>query len=68
MSLVEHAGLVRRNHVLDVDVGVIASVALKHFQCLLDQVAQVLALPLTVVDPVATVHYATSRTAVKVEN
>jgi len=53
---VEHARLVRRNHVLDVDVRVISSMALKHFQRLLDQIPQVLALSLAVVDSVATVY------------
>jgi len=31
--------------------------ALKYFQCFLDKIAEILTLPLAVVDPVATVHY-----------
>lgn len=51
----EHAALVGGNHVLDVDVCVLAAVLLKHFQSLLDQLRQVLVFALSVVDLVADV-------------
>lgn len=53
---VEHAGLVGGHHVLDVDEGVLSSVALKHLQRLLDQIADVLPLMLAVVDGVPGVN------------
>jgi hypothetical protein len=53
---VEHAGLVGWNHVLDINKGVFSSVHLKQLQGLLDQVAQVVAFPLAVVDLVAKVE------------
>lgn len=49
-------GLVRRHHVLDLDEGSRAAVLLQNFERLLDQVAQVLAFLLRVVDAVALVH------------
>lgn len=51
----EHAALVGGDHVLDVDVGVLAAVLLEHLQGLLDQLRQVLVLALSVVDLVANV-------------
>lgn len=53
---VEHAGLVGGHHVLDVDEGVLSSVALEHLQRLLDQIADVLPLMLAVVDGVPGVN------------
>lgn len=55
--LVEHAGLVGGDHVLDVDEGVLPAIALERFQRLLDQVADVLPLLLAVVDAVSRVHW-----------
>ncbi len=55
-SLVEQAGLVGGDHVLDVDEGVLAAVAFERLESLRDQVPDVLALLLAVVDPVARVH------------
>ena len=55
MRSVEDAALVGRDHVLDVDEGVFAAVHLEHLEGGLDQVAQVEALPLAVVDLVAEV-------------
>lgn len=52
---VEHAGLVGGHHVLDVDEGVLPAVHLEQLQGLLDQVSQVVPLPLAVVDLVAQV-------------
>ena len=49
----EHAALVGGDHILDVDVGVLASMLLEHFKCLLDQVTQVFVLALSVIDFVA---------------
>ena len=57
-SSVEDEALVRRNHVLDVDEGVFATVDLHHFQGLLNQVAQNEALALAVVNLVANVDSA----------
>ena len=53
---VEHAALVRGNHVLDVNEGVIATVHLEHFERLLNQIAEVLLLALRVVDAVTNVQ------------
>lgn len=53
---VEQAGLVGGHHVLDVYEGVLSSVALKHLQSLLDQIADVLPLMLAVVDAVPSVN------------
>ena len=50
---VKNAALISGNHVLNVDKRVLTPVHLKHFECLLNQIAQVLRLPLTVVDLVA---------------
>ena len=55
-SSVEHAALVGGDHVLDVDEGVVATVHLEHFECLLDEVTEVLLLALRVVDVVAHVQ------------
>ena len=52
---VESTGLVRGDHVLDVDEGVFAAVHLKGLQRLLDQVTNVLTLLLTVVDSITRV-------------
>merc|ERR1719326_448050 len=57
-SSVEDARLVRGDHVLDVDEGVLAAVQLKHLERLDDQVAERLALLLRVVDAVAEVEVA----------
>jgi hypothetical protein len=56
LDSVEHAALVRGDHVLDVNEGVVATVRLKQLQRLLDQVAQVLLLALRVVDFVSLVQ------------
>jgi hypothetical protein len=58
LASLAHAALVRRDHVLNVDEGIIAAVQLEHFEGLLDQVAQNEALPLPVVDAVAQVDAA----------
>jgi len=50
---VEHARLVCGDHVLDVDEGVVAAVALEHLERLLDEVAHVFPLLLAVVNAVA---------------
>jgi len=50
---VEHATLVGRHHILDVDEGVFASICLERFKCLLDKITQVQLLPLRVVDPIS---------------
>lgn len=55
-SSVEHAALVRGDHVLNVNEGVVATVLLEQLQRRLDQVAQVLLLALRVVDAVADVR------------
>ena len=54
---VEHAGLVGGHHVLYVNEGVLAPVALKHLQGLLDQVTNVFPLLLAVVDAVPRVDW-----------
>lgn len=54
-SSVEHAALVRGDHVLNVNEGVVTTVLFEQLQRLLDQVAQVLLLALRVVDAVADV-------------
>ena len=46
----KHAAFVGGDHVLDVDVGVLSPVLLQNLQGLLNQVGQVLALLLSVVD------------------
>ena len=53
---IEDAGLEGRDHVFNVDEGVLSSVDLEHLQRLLDQVSQVLPLPLRVVNLVSEVH------------
>lgn len=45
--------LVSRNHVLDVDVSIFPSVALKRFQRLVNEVTEVLALLLPIIYPVS---------------
>lgn len=55
---VEHAALVGGNHVLDVDECILAAMGLEHLQGVLDQVAQVEALALRVVDLVSEVGVA----------
>jgi hypothetical protein len=54
--LVKDAAFKRRDHILDVNKRIFPTRGLEQFQCLLDQLAQVLALPLTVVDPISRVH------------
>ena len=54
--LFQEAGLVRGNHVLDVDECVFSAMLLKCFQCLLDQVSNVLSLLLAVVYTITYVH------------
>lgn len=53
-----NAALIRGNHVLNVDEGVLTTVNLKHFECLLDQVAEDEAFALPVVNAVAHVDTA----------
>ena len=55
-SSVEHAGLVCRDHVLDVDEGIGSAVALECAQGLLDKVSYVFALLLGVVDRISSVR------------
>ena len=55
--LVQQARLIGGDHVLDVDEGVFATVALEGLQRLLDQVADILPLLLAVVDAVPGVHW-----------
>lgn len=50
---VQQARLVGGHHVLDVDKGVLPSIALKSFQRLLDQVPDVLSLLLAVLDAIS---------------
>ena len=57
-SLLAHAALIRRYHVLDVDEGVLAAVDFKHLQSLLNQITQNHALALAVVNVVANVDAA----------
>ena len=52
---VEHARLVGGDHILDVDEGIFATVSLKEFEGLLDQVAEIESLALAVVNLVAEV-------------
>lgn len=54
--LIQHARLVGGNHVLDVYECVVAAVSLERLQCFLNQVADILASLLAVVDLVAHVH------------
>lgn len=54
---VQHARLVGGHHVFDVDEGVLPSIALKGFQCLLNQVTNVLPLLLAVVNAISGVHW-----------
>lgn len=54
---VKHTGLIGGHHVFDIYEGVFSSVALKHLQSLLDQVADVLPLVLAVVDAVSGVDW-----------
>ena len=56
MQSVQDTGLVGGHHVLDVDEGVFSSVHLKQLEGLLDQVTEVVALALAVVDLVAHVQ------------
>lgn len=56
LPLVHYAGLIGRHHVLDVDVSVPAAVPLQNFQCLLNQIAQVLPPLLRVVNLVPRVY------------
>mmetsp|Transcript_76045 Transcript_76045/g.213209 ORF Transcript_76045/g.213209 Transcript_76045/m.213209 type:complete len:352 (+) Transcript_76045:283-1338(+) len=56
MSSCVDAALVGRYHVLDVDERILAAVGLQDLQGLVDQLAQVQALPLAVVEPVAQVE------------
>lgn len=55
--LVEHARLVSRNHVFDVDEGIFTPVAFQDFQRLLDHVSGVLPLLLAVIDSIPTVDW-----------
>ena len=55
--LVEHARLVRRYHVLDVDERIFASVTFKSFQGFLNQISDVFSFLLAVIDSVARVSY-----------
>ena len=52
---VEHAALVGGDHILNIYERILTAIDLKHFKCRLDQVSQVLALSLAVVDLVAKV-------------
>ena len=53
---VQDTALIGWDHVLDVDERVLASVLLEHFEGLLDQVPQIAALPLAVINLVAHVR------------
>lgn len=50
------AGLVGGDHVLDVDECILSSMELKSFQCLLDEVADILTLLLAIVNTITNVH------------
>ena len=52
---VEHAALIGGDHILNIYERILTAIDLKHFKCRLDQVSQVLALSLAVVDLVAKV-------------
>ena len=52
---VEHAALVGGDHILNIYERILTAIDLKHFKCRLDQVSQVLALSLAVVDLVSKV-------------
>ena len=52
---VEHAALISRHHILNVDEGVFATMLLEHFEGSLDQVTKVHLLPLAVHDAVSDV-------------
>ena len=53
---VQHTALISWDHVLNVDERVLASVLLEHLEGLLDQVPQIAALPLAVVNLVSHVR------------
>ena len=53
---VEDAAFISGDHIFNVDEGVFSSVDLEHLEGLLDQVAQVKALPLAVIDLVTQVE------------
>ena len=53
---VEHAALIGGDHILNIYECILTAINFKHFKCRLDQVAQVSALPLAVVDLVSKVN------------
>ena len=53
---VEYTALISRDHVLDVDESIVASVHLEELERLLDQIAEVLLLALGVIDAVTHVE------------
>ena len=62
--LVQHTRLVRRDHVLDVDEGVLAAVPLEHLQRFVDEITDVFPLLLAVVDAVAEITCSATPTQV----
>ena len=50
---VQHAALITRDHILDIDECILTSVLLEHFEGCLDQVTKVATLSLTVVNLVS---------------
>ena len=50
---VQHAALISRDHILDIDECILSTVLLEHFEGLLDQVTKVAALSLTVINLVS---------------
>jgi hypothetical protein len=64
MCLSQHLGLVRRNHIFEIDERVFSSVHFEQFERFVDQVADVATLLLRIIDLVADVHctFKSSRT------
>ena len=52
----DNVALVCLDHVLDVDESILTSVHLEQFQSLLDQVTEVIASTLPILDSVAVIH------------
>ena len=50
---VQHAALISRDHILDIDECILSTVLLEHFEGLLDQVTKVATFSLTVINLVS---------------
>lgn len=59
--LIKHTRLIGRNHVFDIDEGILAAVSLEHFERFVNQIANVLSFLLTVIDAVSQVTLDKSR-------